>query len=74
MLSKEVVLKIIGENIREYREERKMSIEELSKITGIKLHYLKRIELGKAKRLNLSHIFIFAMAFKIKPHEIVRGL
>ena len=74
MLTEEEFLKKFGENIREFREERSMAIEELSTITGIRAQYLKRIELGTAKRLNVDHIFIFAEAFNLKPHEIVKGL
>ena len=74
MLTEEEFFKKFGENIREFREERNMTLEDLSTITGIKAQYLKRIELGTAKRINASHIFIFAEAFKIKPHEIVKGL
>ena len=74
MLTEEEFFKKFGENIREFREERNMTLEDLSIITDIKAQYLKRIELGTAKRLNVSHIFIFAEAFKIKPHEVVKGL
>ena len=74
MLTEEELYRIFGKNIREFREERNMTIEELSIITGIRAQYLKRIELGTAKRLHASHIFIFAEAFKIKPHEFVKGL
>ena len=73
MLKKEEIYRIFGENIRKFREERNMTIEEFSMITDIRVQYLKRIELGMAKRLNASHIFIFAEAFKIKPHELVKG-
>lgn len=74
MLTEEEFLKKIGENIRNFREERNMTIEELSTITGIRAQYLKRIELGTVKRLSIDHIFIFAEAFNLKPHEIVKGL
>ena len=74
MLTEEEFFKKFGENIREFREERNMTIEELSTITGIRTQYLKRIELGTARRLNTSHIFIFAEVFNIKPHEIVNGI
>ena len=74
MLTEEEFLKKFGENIRKFREERNITIEELSTITGIRAQYLKRIELGTAKGLNVDHIFIFADAFNLKPHEIVKGL
>ena len=74
MLTEEEFFKKFGENIREFREERNMTIEDLSKITGLRTQYLKRIELGIARRLNAKHIFIFAEAFNIEPHEIVNGI
>ena len=74
MLTEEKIFKKFGENIQEFREERSMTIDELSTITGIRAQYLKRIELGTAKRLSVDHVFIFAKAFNLKPHEIVKGL
>lgn len=74
MLTEEEILKKFGENIREFREDRNMTLKELSIITGIKMQYLKRIELGTAKKLNASHVFIFAEAFNIKPHELVENI
>lgn len=67
-------LKNFGKNIKNFREKRNMTIQELSELTGIRTQYLKRIELGTAKRLNASHIFIFAKALKIKPHEVVKNI
>lgn len=66
--------KIFGKNIKNLRNERNMTIQELSELIGIRTQYLKRIELGTAKRLNASHIFIFAKAFKIKSHEVVKNI
>ena len=68
------IFRILGENICNFRNERNMTIEELSNITGIRKEYLKKIEKGVARRVNASHIFIFADAFDIKPCEIVKNL
>ena len=73
MLTEEI-LKKFGENIHEFREDRNMTLKELSIITGIRVQYSKRIELGTAKKLNTSHVFIFAEAFNIKPHELVENI
>ena len=70
---KEVFIKF-GQNIKKFREERSMTLQELSKITGVRIQYLKKIEAGKAYGMSCDYIFIFAEAFKIKPHEVVRGL
>lgn len=74
MLTEEEFFKKFGENIHAFREERNMTLEDLSIITSIRAQYLKRIESGTAKRLNTNHIFIFAEAFNLKPHEIVKNL
>ena len=74
MLTEEEFFKKFGENIRAFREERNMTLEDLSIITGIRAQYLKRIESGTAKRLKASHVFIFAEAFKIKLYEVVKNL
>ena len=74
LTEEEEFLKKFGENIRKFREERNMTTDELSIITGIREQYFKRIEADKAKRLNIEHLFIFSEAFKLKPHEIVNGL
>lgn len=68
------VFEKFGQNIKEFRQERNMTIKELSQITGIRIQYLYKIEAGKAYGLSTSHVFIFAEAFKLKPHEVVKGL
>ena len=70
---KEIFIKF-GQNIRALREERSMTILELSKITGVRTQYLKKIESGKAYGMSSSYILIFAKAFKIKPYEVVKGI
>ena len=71
---KDIFIKF-GKNIQQFRKERNMTIQELSKLTGIRVQYLKKIEAGKAYGMNSNYVFIFAKAFKIKPHdEVVRGI
>ena len=70
---KDIFIKF-GENIQRFRKERNLTIQELSKLTGKRVQYLKKIEAGKAYGMNTDYVFIFAKAFKIKPHEVVRGI
>ena len=70
---KEIFIKF-GQNMRAFRKERDMTILELSKITGIRTQYLKKIEAGNAYGMSSTCIFIFAKAFNIKPHEVVKGI
>ena len=70
---KEIFIKF-GKNIKEFRQERNITLQELSELTGIRQQYLKKIEDGKAYRISSTHVFVFAKAFKIKPHEVLKGL
>lgn len=62
--------KIFGRNIQKYRNKKGLTIKELSLRTGITERQLKRIELGIAKRVNVSHIFKVAKGLEILPHEL----
>lgn len=70
---KEILIKF-GQNIKEFRKKRNMTIDELSEKTNINKRYLQKIEKGMAYGLKTSHIFIFANAFNIKPHKVVKGI
>lgn len=67
-------LKILGQNIKENREKRGMTLEEVSQKTGIRLSYLKKIKNGKAVRVSTMHIFMIAEGLDIMPHILVKGL
>ena len=51
-----------------------MTIKELSELTRIQTQYLYKIEAGKAYGMSTEYIFIFAKAFNMKPHEVVKGI
>ena len=70
---KEIFIKF-GQNIRALREEGGITIQELSKLIGIRVQYLKKIEAGKAYGMSSSYILIFAKVFKIKPYDVVKGI
>lgn len=67
-------LKIIGQNIKENRERKGITLEEVSQKTGIRISYLKKIENGKAVRVSTMHIFIIAEALDVMPHILVKGI
>lgn len=67
-------LKILGQNIKENREKRGMTLEEVSQKTDIRLSYLKKIENGKAIGVSTMHIFMIAEALDVMPHILVKGL
>lgn len=67
-------LKILGQNIKENREKREMTVEEVSQKTGIRLSYLKKIENGKAVGVSTMHIFMIAEVLDVMPHILVKGV
>lgn len=68
------LITIIGKNIQDIRINKNISIEELSKKTKIKENYLKRIEKGLAIRMTLGQLFEIAIALKVQPSELVKGV
>ncbi len=66
--------KIIGQNIKENREKKGITLEEVSQKTSIRLPYLKKIENGEAFRVSTKHLFLIAEALNIMPHILVKGL
>lgn len=56
----ENILIKIGNNIKKYRQAKKITIDELSIKTKIRKNYIKKIESGKAFRLMPHHLFKIA--------------
>lgn len=72
-MSKKVknAFKKLGVHIQKLREERKISISELSQFTGIRIDYLKKIENGTAFGVMLErHLAKIAQALKIRLYEL----
>ena len=62
---------LIGQHIENLREERNMTLEEMSQKTGIRIEYLKRIEAGIAYRVKvIPHLALIAKALKITMMEL----
>ncbi len=75
-MNKEIiqVFKIIGQNIKENREKKGITLEEVSQKTGTRIAYLKKIENGEAYGLSSTRFFMIAEALNIMPHILVKGL
>lgn len=56
---------MLGDNIREIRKENKMSINNLSKITGISLGYLSDLENNKANNPSVEKLNLIASALNV---------
>lgn len=64
-------LVLLGRHIRKLREERGLTLAEVSSATGISISYLKKIEEGKAYRIKVfAHIFPMIELFHISFKEI----
>ena len=60
----------LGQNIKNKRENRQITIKQLSKITGIRKEYLKKIESGEAIRFKLSQMVKIANALNVKINAL----
>ncbi|NFO03168.1 helix-turn-helix transcriptional regulator [Clostridium botulinum] len=58
---------MLGDNIRNIRKEKKLSINKLAKITGISLGYLSDLENNKAKNPSVDKLKIIADALEVQP-------
>lgn len=56
---------MLGDNIRKLRKEKKISINKLSKITGIALGYLSDLENNKATNPSIDKLTLIAEALDI---------
>jgi len=70
----EKTLKLLGKNVRYYREKANMTIEELSVKSKIRKEYIVKIENGKAVGMPLFYIFRLSYGLKIKPHILCEGI
>ena len=62
---------LLGKHIKKLREERNLTIEELSEKTGLRAQYLQKIEAGLAYGVMLEkHLAPLAKVLKIKIYEL----
>lgn len=68
-LSSKLLIKL-GRNIREVREDKNMTQEQISLDAGIEMSYFSKIERGEANP-SLEIIYAIIRALNIKSHEIL---
>lgn len=57
----------LGKRIQKFREEKGISVKELSEKTGIRQEYIKKIENGKAYGVTIdNHLLKISIALKTK--------
>lgn len=69
MVNQELIV-AFGKRIRSLREERGISQEELSFITGFHRTYIGMVERGE-RNISLGNIGVFAKAFKINISKLL---
>ncbi len=67
----ELGLQIIGQEIKKLREERKLTLKELSVKTGIKEKYLNKIEKGQID-YPLDKLLFIAEALNVELYTLFR--
>ena len=72
-LSKEELTRHIGNRIREYRNERNLTIEDLAVAAEMEYTQLSRIERGKINT-GIFHIYKIAGSLGIEMDELLGGL
>ncbi|MCQ2754420.1 MAG: helix-turn-helix domain-containing protein [bacterium] len=65
------IFKLIGKRVKEERELKGWSVEELAQKTGIRKEYIQKIEKGIAYGLAWSKYVKLTMSFKIPLSELV---
>lgn len=61
----------LGKTVKSLREEKGLSLNELSEKSGININYLKVIEQGNATGITITKIIRLAESFDIKPHSLL---
>lgn len=63
-------LKLLGKNIKKYRELNKLSQNELAELVDLSREYIADVERGH-KRISLKKLFIIADALKVKCCDLI---
>lgn len=63
----------VGENLRSYREDRKLTQEQLSELVGIERTAVSNMEGGK-QNVTLEQLLNFCEVFEVSPNEFLSGV
>jgi len=69
-LRDKIAISILARNVRQYRNEKKLSLEALANRAGIEYSQVSRIERGVINT-SVSVIFAIARALEIKPSQLL---
>ncbi len=48
---------LLGNRLKEIRQQKNMTINELSQRSGLSTSYIKKIEYGQAFNINIKHVY-----------------
>ena len=63
-------LKLLGKNIKTYRERKELTQNQLAEIVDLSREYLARVETGQ-KRISLKKLFEIADALEINCSQLI---
>lgn len=64
------VIKALGQKIRDARQSKGLSQQELANLCNVELSQINRIELGKINT-SVSHLFLVAEKLGVPPQELI---
>ncbi|MBS1511548.1 MAG: helix-turn-helix transcriptional regulator [Bacteroidetes bacterium] len=67
----EIGIKKFGVRVKEIRQQKGLSQEQLAWETGLEFSQINRIENGKINT-SISNLFIIAEALKVEPSELLK--
>lgn len=73
MNNKEQFIKILGQNVREKRLERKLTVEKLSMEAGMPYSQISRLELGKRNPTAYT-LYLISNCLNCSPSDLFEGL
>lgn len=72
-MREDLLYQFIGEKIKKKREEKEMTILELSEKSDVRKEYLQKIENGQARKLSIVKLCKIANALSTSPQVLVEG-
>lgn len=66
------ILRLFGERLRELRNERGLTQEQLAELAGVDRNYIGQIERGE-RNVALVNIVTIAQALKVQPADLFTG-
>ncbi len=70
MAQKQILQLLLSMKLKQYRQQKDLSLKDLSKLTGLSISYLNEIEKGK-KYPKVEKVFALAKAFKVNVEDLI---